>query len=325
MGVGVGEASSTSPSISLIGDYFPKDKRPIAMSIFNMAPTVGLYMGFMIGGLAAHYYGWRVAFFFAGIPGIIAAILLRFTVKEPIRGLSDGPRVDVKFYSMGETLRYFGTNKTFLLVMGGAIMAAYTNFSLITWNPSFFRRVHHLNMAQIGLYVGTVTALAGIIGAIVCGTVTTALGKRDDRWKTATPGIACVIAGPLLLLECLPDSVPLALLGVASGFFLCGASVGLQLAIVQTVVKVRMRAFAASLHFMASNLFGMALAPLIIGILNDAFSPRYGVQAVRYSMLTVVPASILAGLCLIYGARFIRGDIKTALEEGTEGKPTSSG
>jgi len=98
----------------------------------------------------------------------------------------------------------------------------------------------------------------------------------------------------------------------------------LQLAIVQTVVKVRMRAFAASLHFMASNLFGMALAPLIIGMLNDFFSARYGTQAIRYSMLTVVPVSMLSGFGLILGARFIRGDIKTALKEGIEERPAAS-
>lgn len=134
------------------------------------------------------------------------------------------------------------------------------------------------------------------------------------------PGIASFVAGPLLLLQLLPSSIPLALLGVGLVFFLSGSSVDLQLAILQTVVKVRMRAFASSIHFIAMNLCGMALAPLIIGMLNDALAPQFGNQAIRYSLAAAIPSSMLAGIFMMYGARFIRRDIKTALEEEPDRK-----
>ncbi len=324
MGVGVGESASTAPALSLIGDYFPKDKRPLATSIYNMAPNLGLYFGFLIGGIVTQHYGWRAAFFFAGIPGLITAALLYFTVKEPARGLSDGSHVDTKFYTLGTTINYFLRDKTLLLVLAGACLTAFTNFAGLTWSPSFFRRVHHLTGTQLGLLVGTVIGGSGIIGGIIAGIATTALSKGRDRWKILIPGFMLIAAAPVLVFQLLPNSLVVSLIFLFIAQLLTGPANGLQFAIVQSVVKVRMRAFASSLHFICANLFGMALAPLFIGMLNDALSPRFGTFAVRYSLLTMIPSSILAGLFLIWGARYITGDIKVALEEGAETKSARS-
>ncbi|HUJ68444.1 MAG TPA: MFS transporter [Syntrophorhabdales bacterium] len=318
MGVGVGESASTAPALSLIADYFPKDRRPLATSIYNMAPNLGLYFGFLIGGIITQYYGWRAAFFFAGIPGLITAILLYFTVKEPPRGLSDGVRVDTKFYTLGNTISYFLKDKTLLLVLAGACLTAFTNFAGLTWNPSFFRRVHHLSGSQLGLIVGTVIGGSGIIGGLIAGAVTSALSKGRDRWKVLIPGLMLIAAGPVLIFQLLPNSLAICLIFLFIAQCLTGTTVGLQLAVVQTVVKVRMRAFASSLHFICSNLFGMAIAPLVVGIVNDALTPRFGTYAIRYSLLMEIPSSILAGLFLIWGSRYMIRDVKAALEEGTQ-------
>jgi hypothetical protein len=98
--------------------------------------------------------------------------------------------------------------------------------------------------------------------------------------------------------------------------FLPSAANGLQFSIVQAVVKVRMRALASSLHFMCANLFGMALAPLAVGLFNDALKGRFGDLAIRYSMLSTAPSAILAGLFLVWGARYIKQDVRRAMEEG---------
>jgi len=318
MGVGVGESASTAPALSLIADYFPKDRRPLATSIYNMAPNLGLYFGFLIGGIVTQHYGWRAAFFFAGIPGLITAILLYTTVKEPPRGLSDGVKVDTKFYTLGNTIGYFLRDKTLLLVLAGACLTAFTNFAGLTWNPSFFRRVHHLNGYQLGLIVGTVIGGSGIIGGIIAGVVTSALSKGRDRWKILIPGFMLIVAGPVMVFQLLPNSLVVCLIFLFIAQCLTGPANGLQFAVVQSVVKVRMRAFASSLHFICANLFGMAIAPLVVGIVNDALTPRFGAFAVRYSLLMMIPSSILAGLFLIWGARHITGDVRTALEEGTQ-------
>ncbi len=110
IGVGIGGSAAVAPGNSLISDYFPKDKLPLAMGIYSMAPCIGAYAAFLIGGIAGTYLGWRSAFFIAGFPGLLVAGLLYFTVKEPHRGLQEGTHADTKAYGLSETLRYFVKN-----------------------------------------------------------------------------------------------------------------------------------------------------------------------------------------------------------------------
>ena len=178
----------------------------------------------------------------------------------------------------------------------------------------FLLRVHHLNMAQIGLIVGSVMGASGIVGGLIGGIVTNKVGKGRDAWKTLVPGIMLILAAPALLLQYLPGSVAISLTFLFIVQILLPPANGLELALVQTVVKVRLRAFAASLFFVFANLFGMALAPLVVGMMNDSLTGRFGTMAVRYSMLVAVPVSVLGGLFLIWAAKYINGDIALALE-----------
>ena len=156
LGLGVGESSCVAPSMSLISDYFPKDRRPLAMAIYSMAPFIGPGLAIFIGGLVTHYYGWRAAFFICGIPGLILAALMHFTVKEPRRGAAESSTVEAKSYRLGETLRYLCTNMTYLSTLIGFMLVSYVSFGVNIWVAPFLGRVHHLNMAQIGWMAGSI-------------------------------------------------------------------------------------------------------------------------------------------------------------------------
>ena len=92
-GVGVGEAAGTAPSASMISDLFPGETRSSAMSIYQLGPVFGGFLGAFIGGWVNQYYGWHDAFLVAGVPGLLVALLFRFTVKEPARGHSEPKKV----------------------------------------------------------------------------------------------------------------------------------------------------------------------------------------------------------------------------------------
>ena len=92
IGVGVGEAGSSPPSHSMIADMYAPNERASAMAIYSLGVYFGVMIGFLVGGWVAVWYGWRAAFFVVGLPGILLALLVRFTLREPARGgADDGP------------------------------------------------------------------------------------------------------------------------------------------------------------------------------------------------------------------------------------------
>jgi len=314
MGVGVGESTSLSPAMSMIGDYFPKEKRAMATSIFGISPNLGLALGIMVGGFMAHYHGWRSAFYVAGIPGLIVAAIFYLTVKEPTRGLADGRLADTKDYNLGDTSRYLAKNKTFLILLWGQAMFSLSGISFGIWNVPFLIRVHHMNLAQIGGWLGTVSLL-GVPGALLGGVVTTFVSKQNDRWKIIVPGLALLLMAPCLFTYLFTSYMPLAWTALLILIILMGMPTPLLAALIPTVAKVRMRALGTALYFMAGNLFGWGLGPLFIGMMNDSLGPAFGQLAIRYSMLITVAAALAGGLVTIWGARYVGDDIRLAAPE----------
>src|SRR5690606_26630508 len=123
VGVGLGEAACTPPAHSLLADYFPAEKRATALAIYSMGLPFGAMFGFLAGGWIAHFFDWRTAFLVVGAPGLLLALLVRFTIREPERGRQDTAPVS-GVYSLGETLGLIFRHRALLLIqLGGAFYA----------------------------------------------------------------------------------------------------------------------------------------------------------------------------------------------------------
>jgi len=83
IGVGIGEAACSPPAHSLLSDYFPPDRRGTALSIFSLGVPIGIMIGYLAGGWVNQYFGWRTAFFVVGLPGVVLALIVRLTLREP--------------------------------------------------------------------------------------------------------------------------------------------------------------------------------------------------------------------------------------------------
>src|SRR5262249_41133436 len=105
IGVGIGEAGGTPASQSMIADLFPLEQRALATSIFALGAAAGSMAGSTLGGAISDLYGWRSAFIALGIPGILVALLVRFTLREPHRGTFDSAKT-ADTPSLSETLRF---------------------------------------------------------------------------------------------------------------------------------------------------------------------------------------------------------------------------
>ena len=307
---GVGEAAGTAPSASMISDLFPGGKRSTAMAVYQLGPVIGGFLGAFIGGWVNQYYGWHDAFLVAGIPGLAVALLFRFTVKEPARGNSELKKVSTNQQNLRETFRFMLSQRCYMLLLAGFCFTTFTQFGFGTWAAPFLGRIHHLNTAQIGTYVGTVRAVAGLAGTLAGGYLSDWAGRKNIRWRIYVSGISSILAFPGVLLFVFSHS----LFWCITGFTIVSAAspvhVGPIVAVSHSVVKVGMRAFSTSVIYLISELFGLGLGPFLIGVFNDHYRQRLGVDVIRYSMSTAALTTLIGGLLFCVAAPFLLRDIE---------------
>jgi MFS family permease len=308
-GVGVGEAAGTAPSSSMISDLFPGSRRSSAMAIYQLGPVFGGFLGAFIGGWINQYYGWHDAFLVAGIPGLLVAALFRLTVKEPVRGGSERKKVSTSQQNLRETLRFMLDQRCYMILLVGFCFTTFTQFGFGTWAAPFLGRIHHLNTAQIGTYIGTVRAVAGLVGTLVGGYISDWAGRRDVRWRIYVSAICSILACPGVLLFVFSRSLFWCIFGFTIISALSPVHVGPIVAAAHSVVKVGMRAFATSVMYLISELLGLGLGPFLIGAFNDHYTHRMGVGVIRYSMSTAALTTLIGGLLFIVAAQFLARDI----------------
>ncbi len=309
IGVGIGESAGTPASQSLIADLFDKDERPRALGIYAIGTYLGVFLGYFIGGYVNQHYGWRMAFFAAGLPGIALAAVLWLTVSEPKRGAMAETFAPEP---LGRTLRFLVSQPSFVIVLIGFCLTTFTNYATAVWIPPFLARIHHLTSAEIGTYAGTFKGLAGMAGTLVGGLVVARISRSDDRWKLWAPAIMSGLAGPVFALCMLTPSFTLMVATLALTSFLVGFHLGPIFAIAQTVAKSSMRALASAIVLLTATCFGQGIGPLAVGMINDALKADYGADAVRYSLLSAAITTTLGALLFVWAARAIRADIKRA-------------
>src|SRR5215831_15126973 len=119
-GVGIGEAGGTPPSTSILADKFPPARRPMALTVFALGACLGAWLGSSVAGSVADKGGWRAAFLALGIPGLVVALIVWLTVREPQRGALDDVVDKPAPTTLLATLAYIRQHKmAFHLLMGG--------------------------------------------------------------------------------------------------------------------------------------------------------------------------------------------------------------
>jgi len=294
MGVGVGEAGTSPPSYSIISDLFEKERRSTAMAIFFIGSNIGLLGGFIAGGYIAVHYGWREAFLMAGIPGLILVPVLLLTMREPRRGLSDQltQTSGNQSSSLLETMRFvFSQPAYFHLILGQAFLLVVAN-GVVGWLPSFLERSHGMAADAVGLQLGLSLGLGGPIGMLVVGRLVDYYTTRDLRWGSWVVAIGALTLAPAYLLVLTAPSGRLAIMAFFIPAMLGAFFAGPTAALSQALTPPHMRATSAALLLMISNLIGLGLGPLGIGLLSDALSDTFGDESLRYA-LGVAPLAAL--------------------------------
>ncbi len=313
VGVGVGEAGGSPPAHSIVSDIFPPERRAGALSFYSMGVNFGILLGFLLGGWLNEFFNWRVAFVVVGMPGIVIALIVRFTITEPVRGMADQRQAAATAAPFSTVLSILWGRISFRHMAMGAAMNAFAVYSMNSWTASFMIRSFGLSSGEVGTWLALILGAGGAIGLLCGGLLAERLAIRDMRWYMWIPAIAAFGAVPFAYATYAAQTPTLALVMFIIPGFLATVYLGNTLAMAHGLVGLRMRALTSAILFFVLNLIGLGLGPWSVGVLSDWLEPGLGTESLRQALLYLVPAtSILSGIHFVFAARYLHGDLARA-------------
>ena len=308
MAVATAEAPATPTAFSLIADRYPPHRRSFAISCFTAAPTFAALLGLSVGAWLVETHGWRSTFILIGLPGLVIAALLAFSVREPQRGhweISHAPAAPQGLLHTALTLWREPALRC-LLVAGG--FCTLSGYAIAMWNASFLVRSHGLTLQQAGLLAGLVGGGVAGVGTLCSGWLTDHLARRSRLWLIGIPLLgnligAVAIAAYLLwpagtLVQWGALAVPTAMLWCALSCFFSVWWVAPSYTLITHLVAPSRRGTAMAMQTMLSTILGVGVGPLATGMLSDLLQPAFGQESLRYALLAssltvVVPVLLL--------------------------------
>jgi MFS family permease len=261
--IGIGEAGCLVIGPTLLSDYFPKEVRGRALSVFFLGLPLGGTAGYIVGGVVAeHFGGWRNAFYFAGLPGFLVAVLLWLLVDPP-RG---GP-IEESHARISGVKPYLDLlkNRTLLYTILAQAFAVIILVPLLHFGVKFFESKHQMSKTAATLTLGTIALVAGSLGNTLSGVIGDRLAKRMSGAYARLAAVAFAAGMPCLVLGFLADSRLIVLPALTVGafcYFLCMPAVNTQIA---NAVSAQQRAMAYALAVFILHLLGDMSAPPLFG------------------------------------------------------------
>jgi predicted MFS family arabinose efflux permease len=236
-----------------------------------------VFVGYLVGALVAEYHGWRAAFWVVGLPGILLALVVKLTLREPPRGFSDGRLAQARAPPVRQVLGRLAAKRAFQHLALAASLHAFVGYGVNGFHPSFLIRTHQFSVAETGLILSMVSAVSGVGGTWFGGYLADRFTnlRRDVRWQLWVPGIATLINVPVALLAYTLANrnavVGLLFVSLVFGVMYLGPT----FATIQRLVGARERALGSALLLLAINLVGLGLGPYLVGVVSDAMNQVY--------------------------------------------------
>jgi MFS family permease len=281
--MGAGEATTTPASASLIADYFPPEKRARAYGIFAMGGSIGIGIAYLLGGVAigltdavrgfaptlfAPFANWQLVLFIVGAPGVLLALLMVFTMREPVRrgAVSQSTR-----FSLLPLWRELSTNRIALLtVMMGTIMNVMIVNAQLSWFPTLFVRVYDWEPARIALALAVVGVPFGILSAVTAGSALAWLAKRGRQdGPVLVMMLQCAAWAVFGTAKCLAPTPELALVGHVFTSMFATWAVTSALTALNLVTPNQLRGQVVAVYTLLTGLVGIAVGSGAVGFLSD--------------------------------------------------------
>ncbi|WP_324316549.1 spinster family MFS transporter [Povalibacter sp.] len=272
--VGIGEAGCSPPAHSLISDYFEPKRRATALSIYSMGVYGGSFLGLLVGGVVAQEYGWRTAFLLVGLPGLLLAVIMKLTLREPPRGFSEGGVHAVREPPpMLTVLRTLWGKRTFKHLSVASGLHAFVSYGVSAFYNSYLIRSHGFTVAEAGIWLAFIVGIGGLSGTYFGGTWADKLSQKhnDSRYLLKVPAVSNLIALPFAAAAFMMGNTTLVL--ICLFIYVCFGTMYLAPSISGTykLVGPRERALASALLFLVLNFIGMGIGPTLTGLVSESF------------------------------------------------------
>jgi MFS transporter, Spinster family, sphingosine-1-phosphate transporter len=313
--LGIGEASYYPAGTSLLSDYFPKNQRGRVMSIWGAGSTLGIAVGFAGGGYIAEKFGWRNAFFFAAVPGILFA-LLAFAMREPLRGSVEerGPAVERTQEANMRTFLGLMRIPTLRATILSQTVLYFVLASNAFWLPTVLVNRFDLSISRANLVAGAVLVLGGLIGTLAGGWIADRLALKNPAaylqvgivgFLVGAVFIAISLVAPLSIGP-IPVFIPAFLLAVICLYLYSGPFT----AVAQNVVSPALRASAVTMLLFVAHVFGDSHSTVDVGFIADR------VGSLQIALLITSPTLlIVAAVIAATGLRSVRPDTQAMEDE----------
>ncbi len=311
IGVGVGEAGCSPPAHSMIADYFPAENRATALGIYSLGIPFGILFGFIAGGWLNEFFGWRVAFFVVGIPGVLLALLVRYTLREPPRGMAEGRVAEEEQPTVMETFRFLWSKRSFRHMAVGGGLTAFVGYGVVTWVPSFLIRSYGMSTGDVGTYLGLILGIPGGIGIALGGYLADRYGARDTRWYLWVVAVALIACVPLSFGVYLSATAFASLMFLIIPILLGNFYQATTFSQTQGLVSLRMRSVAAAVLLFILNIIGLGAGPQAVGILSDVLQPQYGDESLRYALLILSLVNVWSAYHYYLAGKYLKDDLVT--------------
>ena len=314
IGVGIGEAGGTPACNAIIGDYFPAKRRPMAMTIFALGAPLGAWLGADMAGAVSHAYGWRAAFLVLGIPGVLLALIVYFTVKEPTRGRLDAVS-DAAAPTLLESLKFIRTQKSAFHVIMGSGVSALWGWGLMWFTPTFIQRTYGVNEGVAGGIVGPIHLVMGIGASLLTAWLLSKPSFIDPRrivyLLAAVTGLATIPSIIAYYTHSLPLATAMWWIFIPAIYFYIGPAFALG----QNLAPPKMRAMFTAIALLVANVFNLIVAPQAVGLMSDYFAGPAGADAasLRSALLVLAPTGFWATYHYWAAAKTIVDDQKRAV------------
>jgi MFS family permease len=316
--LGIGEAGYYPAGTSMLSDYFPKEQRGRTMAIWGAGSTFGIAVGYAGGGYIAEKFGWRSAFFFAAVPGIVFA-LLALGLREPLRGSAEkvGRAVekihDASLRNFVDLLRIPTLRATIL----SQTLLYFVLASNAFWLPILLTRRFNLSVGSAGLLAGVVLVSGGLIGTLAGGWIADRRAKHNPSAHLQV-GIAGFLLGAVFITIALvaplnvgpiPVFVPAFVLAVVCLYLYSGPFS----AVAQDVVSPGLRASAVTMLLFVSHVFGDSHSTFDVGWISD----RIG--SLQTALLITSPTLLIfAAIIAATGLRSVGSDVQAMERDWAE-------
>jgi predicted MFS family arabinose efflux permease len=291
MFVGIGEAACVPVSHSAISDYFPSSKRASALAIFGLAIPIGILLAAFGGGWLAQNFDWRTMFLMLGGLGIIAAMLLKLTVKDPGRSSEHSEVVGFK-----TAIKSIGSKRSYRHAIAGGALVSLFGASLTNFFVSYTIRQYGLDMGEATFGFGILFGLGVALGVFLGGYLSDKLSHRFPRVIAWLPAAGLLLAVPLYLLAFFQASYPLACIAFFAALVFHYMHNAPMFAVAQQVAEPRMRATASAIAMLILTLVGYGMGPPLVGAIADYYSAHLAAQAgLSMPLCAAIPATAGCG------------------------------